>query len=226
MQADSKKINVVRGLLVALIVACLGVLGWLIWHKKANSPITAHSNACSVSLPAAEGQSFKLPSGWQWYELKAAGLKYAYPNTWTHPTTQTNTGSEKYLASFTVAPSGANTTVALSQSCSDFRSIISDINNGKFDVLDSPATTIAISHDQNSYSSMSHWMSDAGNQYKLVESGLVSVGEINSVTVGYSVTTGAEICPDNALAQSSQSKCIGQSIGDQAGTIIRSLQKI
>lgn len=215
--------------LVGLVVLVIAT-GAYVWYSKVyhakNSAGSTYSTACSATTPTINNKSFKLPSGWSWYEIKDIGLKYAYPKSWDSPTTQTNSGSEKYVASFTIGSSGTNTMVTLDPDCSDFQTTLSNINNGKFDTLSGSITTRAIKYDQTSYSSLSHWSSDAGNQYQLTTYDVASVGSIKSVTVDYSIATGSEVCPDDRLASSDQPKCINQSISDEVNKVISSLQKI
>lgn len=116
--------------------------------------------------------------------------------------------------------------VSLSPDCSGFLSTSSDINNGKFDTLSGPTITKAIKHNQTSYSSLSHWSSDAGNQYKLITYDVVNVENIKSVIVEYSIVAGSPVCPDDRLASSDQPKCIDQSINNEVDEVISSLQKI
>lgn len=215
--------------LVSLIVLIIATAAYA-WYSKAyhakNSAGLTYTDVCSTTVQTTNNKSFQLPSGWGWYEIKDIGLKYAYPKSWDSPTTQTNSGVEKYVASFTIGSSGANTMVSLSPDCSDFQPALSDINNNKFDILSGPTTTRAIKHNQSSYSSLSHWSNDAGNQYQLITYDVVSVGSIKSVVVDYSIVTGSEVCPDDRLASSDQPKCINQSISDEVDKVISSLQKI
>jgi hypothetical protein len=221
---SKKKIALVC--LTVLIIAT-GAYAWYgkVYHAKNSAGLT-YSDACSTIVQTTNNQSFQLPSGWGWYEIKDIGLKYAYPKSWGSLTTQTNSGVEKYVASFTIGSSGANTMVSLSPSCSDFQATLSDINNNKFDTLSGPTTTRAIKHNQSSYSSLSHWSNDAGNQYQLITHDVASAGSIKSVVVDYSVVTGSQSCPDDRLASSDQPKCINQSISDEVDKVISSLQKI
>lgn len=225
MKDNQKVFGVVRGLLILVVVGILGSVGWYVWGAKDNTNKT-YNAACSTTIQTTGSKSSQLPSGWNWYEIKDIRLKYAYPKSWEFPTTQTNSGSQKYVASFTVGSSGANTMVSLSPDCSDFQSTLSDINNGKFDTLSGPTTTKAIKHNQISYSSLSHWTSNAGNHYRLITYHVVSVGSIKAVIVDYSIVAGSEVCPDDRLASSDQSKCINQSISDEVNKVISSLQKI
>lgn len=211
MKNNQKGFGVVKGLVILVIVGIVGLVGWNVRPVKNN----------------ANNISSQPPSGWNWYEIKDIGLKYAYPKSWDSPTNQTNSGGiQKYVTSFTVDPSGANTMVSLSPDSSDFQPTLSDIKNGKFDTLSGPTTTKAIKHNQTSYSSLSHWSSDAGNQYRLITYNVVGVGSIKSVLADYSVVTGSEVCPDDRLAPSDQPKCINQSISDEVDKVISSLQKI
>src|SRR3990167_7605822 len=93
-------------------------------------------------------------------------------------------------------------------------------NSGKFDSSSGPTTTKAIRHNQTSYSSLSHWSSDAGNHYQLITYNVVSVESIKSVIVDYRVVAGSEVCPDDRLASSDQAKCINQSISDEVDKVI------
>jgi hypothetical protein len=220
-----KKRIALVGLIILIITAGAYVWDSQVHHAK-NSAGSTYSAACSVTAQAPNNKSFQLPSGWNWYEIKDIGLKYAYPKSWDPPTTQTNSGIQQYAASFTDSSSGANTIVILSPACSDFQSSLSDINNGKFDTLSGPTITKAIKHSQTSYSALSHWSSDAGNQYKLLTNDIVSVGSIKSVIVEYSVVSGSQLCPDDRLAPSAEPKCINQSISDEVDEVIGSLQKI
>lgn len=218
--------------LVALAVLVIAVVAYILFTRvyHTNNGSSADSTPvakCSIATQTTDNQSFQLPSGWNWYEIKSIGLKYAYPISWGDQTTQTNSGSiQEYVSSFTVKPSGATTLVSLSPDCSDFVSNLSDINNGKFDVLSGPTITKAIDHSQLSYSSLSHWSNDAGNQYKLTISRVVSIEGIRSVIVDYSVVTGSQLCPDDKLASNDQTECITQSTADEVNKIISSLQKI
>ena len=212
-------------MLILVIVGILGFIGWDVWHPKNNTNKT-YTVACSTTVQTTGSKSSQLPSGWNWYEIIDIGLKYAYPKSWDSPTTQTNSGSQKYMASFTISSSGANTMVSLSPDCLDFQSTLSDINSGKFDTLSGPTTTKAIKHNQTSYSSLSHWSSDAGNHYQLITYEVVNVESIRSVTVSYSIIAGSQTCPDDRLASSDQPKCLNQSISDEVDKIISSLQKI
>src|SRR3989344_2699347 len=210
---------VVIGLLSIVIVAC-----WLVFRPSSYN--TSPVNVCSADIEDTSNKSTQLPTGWSWYEIKDAEVKYAYPNTWESPTTLTNSGSSKYEAIYTVTSSGANITISLSPSCSDFQAALADIKNGKFDTLNDNSTTKAIGHDQSSYSSLSHWSSDAGNQYQLVDYEVVSVKSIKSAQVSYSLIAGSESCPDDRLALNNQIKCINQFIDDEIDNVINSLQKI
>lgn len=220
-----KKIALVS--LIVLIIATVAyTLYGKVYHSK-NSASLTYNAACSTTVQNTDNKSLQLPSGWNWYETKDIGLKYAYPKSWDSPTTQTNSGGiQKHVASFTVGSSGTNTMVSLSPDCSDFQPTLSDINNGKFDTLSGPTITKAIKHNQTSYSSLSHWSSDAGNHYQLITYNVVSVGSIKSVIVEYSVVAGSEVCPDDRLASNNQPTCINQSISDEADKVISSLQKI
>ena len=210
---------IVLGVLSIVIVAC-----WLVF--RSNSSNTPTATVCSADIKDTSNESSKLPTGWSWYEIKDAEVKYAYPNNWGGPTTLTNSGSSKYETSYTVMSSGANIIVSLSPSCSDFLTALADINNGKFDTQNDNSTTKAIGHDQSSYSSLSHWSSDAGNQYQLVDYEVVSVKSIKSAQVSYSLIAGSESCPDDRLALNNQIKCINQFIDDEIDNVINSLQKI
>ncbi len=225
MKDSQKAYGIYKVLIVLGIVSILGLVGWKVWYPKTNTNNT-YVAACSTTLQAPNNESSQLPDSWNWYEIKDVGLKYAYPKSWGTPTTLTNSGSQKYEASFTIGSSGANIMVSLSPDCSDFQATLSDINNGKFDILSGPTTTKAINHNQTSYSSLSHWSSNAGNQYKLTTYDVVSVGSINAVTVDYSIIADKESCPDDRLASSDQPKCINQAISDEIDRVISSLQKI
>lgn len=224
MEDSQKRPRLVKVLLIIVIVGILGFAGWYFWQSKNNSN-GVYVASCSTTTQITGNKSSGPPNGWKWYEIKDIGVKYAYPKSWGSPTTLTNSGSPKYAASFTLSPSGANTIVTLDPSCSEFQPTLSDINNGKFDTLSGPTITKAIEHDKSSYSSLSHWSGDAGNHYKLVTYDVVSVGNIKSVTVDYSVITGTEVCPDDQLAPSGKTKCINQSISDEVDKVISSLQK-
>lgn len=224
MKDDQKGLEAINGLLILAIVGLLGFAGWDVWHHK-NKNDKTYTTACSATVQTS-GNPSQLPSGWNWYKINDIGLEYAYPTSWGPPTTQTNSGVQKYVASFTIGSTGTNTAVSLSPDCSDFQSALSDINGGKFDILSGPTTTRAIKHSQMSYSSLSHWSSDAGNQYKLTTYDVVSIGTIKSVVVDYSVISGSEVCPDDKLASNDQPKCINQSISDEVDEVINSLQKI
>lgn len=220
-----KKKIVVVGLII-LIIATLAYAWYSrVYHAK-NSAGSTYNAASSTNAQNANNKSFQLPSGWVWYEFKDIGIKYAYPKTWDSPTNQTNSGMQEYVVSFTIGTSGANTMVSLISDSSDFQSTLSDIKNGKFDTLSGPVTTKAIKHTQTSYSSLSHWSSDAGNQYRLITHNVVLVGSIKSILVNYSIITGSESCPDDRLAQNDRPKCINQSIGDEVDKVISSLQNI
>ncbi len=225
MTNNQKAHRIYKVLIILVIVGILGLVGWKVWYPKTNSSNT-YVAACSSTIQAANNESSQLPDGWNWYEIKDAGLKFAYPKSWGLPTTITNSGVQKYVASFTIGSSGANTMVSLSSDCSDFQSTLSDINNSKFDTLSGPTTTKAINHNQTSYSSLSHWSSNAGNQYKLTTFDVVSIGSINNVTVDYSIIASKESCPDDRLASSDQPNCINQTISDEIDRVISSLQKI
>lgn len=225
MRVDQKGSRVIIGLLILAIGGVFGFVGWYVWGAKNNTDKT-YDTACSTTVQPTNNKSFQLPSSWNWYEIKDIGLKYASPKSWDSPTNQTNSGTQKYVTSFSVGSSGTNTMVSLSPDCSDFRSTLSDINNGKFDSQSGPTTTKAIRHNQTSYSSLSHWSSDAGNHYQLITYNVVSVGSIKSVIVDYRVVAGSEVCPDDRLASSDQPKCINQSISDEVDKVISSLQKI
>lgn len=225
MTINQKRFGAVGALLILIIIGLLGFIGWYVWPAKNNNDNKTYNVACPSTVQT--NNSSQLPNGWSWYEISGIGLKYAYPNSWGSATTQTNSDSqEEYVASFTTVGSGANTTVILSADCSDFQSNLSDINNGKFDILGGPTITKAIKHDGSSYSSLSHWSSDSGNQYKLATYRVVGVGSINTVEVDYSVVTGTQVCPDDRLASSNQPKCINQSISDEVDQVLGSLQKI
>lgn len=224
MKHNQKGLGVVKGLIILVTLGVLGFVTWYVWPTKDNTN-NIDTTACSTTQ-ATSNKSSQLPSGWNWYEIRDIGLKYAYPKSWDPPTTQTNSGLEKYVASFTLGSSGTNTTVSLSPDCSDFQSSLSAINNDQFDTVDDRITTKAINHNLTSYSSLSHWSSDAGNHYQLITYAVVSVGRIKLVTISYSVVTGSEVCPDNKLAPANQPKCINQSTSDEIDKVISSLQKI
>lgn len=224
MNDNQKSRRIYKFLIILVVVGTTLMASWFVSRPKSNnnSPL----NVCSTNIKDTTNESSQLPLNWVWYEIKDIGLKYAYPKDWTSPTTLTNSGSQKYEASFTVSSSGANTIVSLSPGCSDFQTTLSDINNGKFDTLEDNTTTKAIKHSQSSYSALTHWSGDSGHQYKLITYNVVSVESIRSVTVTYSVVAGSESCPDDKVATSDQSKCITQSISDEVDKIIGSLQKI
>jgi hypothetical protein len=224
MKHSQKGFGAVRGLIILTIVGLLAFIGWSIWNATKEDTNKTYSAACSTT--AQTNNNYQLPSDWNWYEIKAVGLKYAYPKSWGSPTTQTNSGSQNYVASFTITGTEANTMVSLIPTCSDFKSNLSNINSGKFDILSGSTITKAIKHDETFYSSLSHWSSDAGNQYKLVTYSVVSAGSINTVEIDYSVVTGTQVCPDDRLASSDQPKCINQSISDEVDQVIGSLRKI
>lgn len=219
---EGKKIALVGLIVLAITTAAFA------WYSNTNQAedSTGSTSPCSTTAQTTDTKSFQLPSDWSWYEIKDIELKYAYPKSWGEPTTQTNSGKREYVASFTVDSSGANTTVLLSPDCSDLLSTLSDINTGKLDTVNDSATTKAIKHDQTAYSTLSHWSSDGGNQYKLITNKAVSVESIKSVLVDYSIVAGSEVCPDDRLASGNQPKCINKSISDEIDKVTQSLQKI
>lgn len=228
----SFRVDKILILICVIIIGLLGLIGWEVWgiHDNANTanPNRNHTTtgACPKIAQTTDNTSFQLPNGWHWYELRDAGLRYAYPDSWDSPTNQTNSGAQKYVTSFTVGSSGANTTVTLSPECSGFQAALSDINNGTFDTLTGSTITKAISHSQSAYSSLSHWSSDAGNQYELATFNVVSIGQIKSVKVEYNIVTDSQSCPDDRIASNDQPECINQSINDEVAKVISSLQKM
>lgn len=226
----SHKKRLIAGLvLIGILLIAIGA--WEIWHTGHNTTKTSStaitiSSKCPITADTSTNKTFTLPSDWSWYTIKDIGIKYAYPKDWTQPTTQTNSGLQKYVASFTVASLGASATVSLRPDCSDFQTNITAINSGTFDLLSGPTTTRATQHSQTSYSSLSHWTSDPGNQYQLVNSDIVNVGSIRSAVLTYGIISGSQVCPDDKLATNDQTKCITQSISDELDKVISSLQKI
>lgn len=223
MESDKKRFGIAKTLLVILSIALLGLLGWYILRPKKNTN-TTYETACSTTTQTNGNESFQPPDGWNWYDINDAAVRYAYPASWQSPTDQTNSGVEKYATSYTLGSSGTETTVTLSPSCSDFQPNLSAINDGTFDTSEYTSTK-AIKQDQSSYSSISHWSSDAGNQYKLTTYKIVNVGSIKSVIAEYSVIAGSEVCPEDSLAGSDKPKCITQANSDEVDKVIDSLQK-
>lgn len=223
MKANQKGFGAVKVLLVIVVIALLGLLGWFVLRPKKN---TTYSTACSATVQTNGNESFQLPGGWNWYDTKEAEVRYAYPSSWESPTNQTNSGDGKYVVSYTLGASGAETTVTLSPGCSDFQPNLTAINNGTFNTTENKTITKIIRHNQSTYTSLSHWSTDSGNQYQLTTYKIVSVGPIRSVVVDYSVIAGSEVCPEDSLASSNQSKCITQTISDEVDRVISSLQKL
>lgn len=226
MQENPKSQRLLKGLVTIAIVGLISFFSWDVWHRHNNTSNTNSVVACSISVPDTSSSQFQLPNGWNWYEIKDIGLKYAYPASWKDLTTPTNTASGNYVFSFTEDLSGANIQMTLAPNCSDLQSNLADINSGQFDILSGTATTKAIGHDQASYSAISHWESGAGNQYQLLTSRALDFKRYKALTISYSVITGAESCPDNQLATTSQTKCPTQSISSELDNLIKSLQPI
>ncbi len=233
MENNQKGLRAVKPLVVLVslivIVGLLVFAGRQIWHKQASTSQANTQQTINTACPniaQTDNKSFQLPSGWQWHEIKDAGVKFAYPENWSSPTDQTNSGIEKYAVSFTIGKSDTNIMVTLSPDCSDFQTAISDINNGEYDTTDDSTVTRTIKHDQLSYYSLIHWPSDAGNQYQLVIHKVLNVDRIKSVLVEFSVIAGSQTCPDDRLASNDQTKCIDQAVSDEVDKVISSLQKI
>ena len=204
--------------LAAVVMVCiLGFAGWTVLSGKTNTSSTTYVADCSVTIPA--NKSSKLPNGWALYEIRDIGIKYFYPANWGNPTTITNSGSQKYEADFTDKSVGANVAVLLSPDCSD-------INSANSQTQDKKVATKIIKQDKSSYSTITHWTSNKGNQYKLTIYNVVSVGSINSAAVSYSVIAGKEICPDDKLAAVDQPKCINQTTSDMLDQVVKTLQEI
>lgn len=220
-----KRLRIVKGLIILLALGILGFAGWSIGHKEDSNNITS-GNVCGTKAQTASNNNFKLPNDWSWHEVKDIGIKFAYPKKWADPSVQTNSGTQQYVASFTVDSLGTNTTVSLNPDCSDFQSALSSINSDKFDTVDGTVTTKAIRHGQASYSSLTHWSTDAGNRYQLTTSAAVNAEGINVATIDYGVVADSQSCPDDKLASNDQPKCINQSVSDEIDKVISSLQKI
>ena len=222
----SKITREVRIVLIVLgAVSVIGIASRYIWWPK-DSNKNIYVAECSTTIQAANVEPFKLPSYWSWNEIKDIGVKYAYPKSWGNPTTLTNSGAQKYETSFTVSSSGANIMVSLNPDCSDFKSAISDITNDKYNTPNGSTTTKAIRLDRSSFSLLSHWSSDAGNQYKLTTYDVVNIGSIKTAAIDYSIIAGAKQCPDDRLASFNQPKCINQIINDEVNKVIGSLKKM
>lgn len=225
MKKNQKPNRIYKSLIVLGVLGIIGISCWFFLRPNTDTATNNYVAECSASIPEHNNAPTEPPYAWALYEIRDIGVKYFYPLTWGSPTIVTNSGTQNYEADHTIQPSDAFVAVLLSQDCSGFPAAISDIKNGKFDTQDGQTTTKAINHDKSSYSSMSHWTSSNGNQYKFTIYNVVNVGVIKSIAVSYTVITGEDTCPDNSLASDAQSKCINQSISDEINGVVSSLQK-
>lgn len=79
MKKNEKGFGAVEALLVLVIVAVLGFVGWYVWHNRATNTAPTTTSA-SASKVTTYSRTTTVPSDWRSYKNTTYKLSLAYPN--------------------------------------------------------------------------------------------------------------------------------------------------
>lgn len=86
LQKDEKGFSAVELVLVLVIVALIGVIGWFVYknHNKTtnNSSVSSTSNSSASTQPKTTSAPDPY-TGWQTYSSSSLGVSFKYPANWT-----------------------------------------------------------------------------------------------------------------------------------------------
>src|SRR5690348_10865777 len=83
MKANQKGFSVVEILIVIIVVALLGAVGWLVYDRQNNKTSATQTNQQgNESATSSKPKTITIPSDWQWFTSKDSSTKFAYPKSW------------------------------------------------------------------------------------------------------------------------------------------------